>query len=347
MVVSVLMMAATQAAGQTPPKSPVASKSSGSSAACSEPLEGPKKTKMFRDQPFYDPLQAEEHAARVQLLIPAWSDGFPHSETTGSRFAWQITMGRELPIVTVSSQVGDGPMECRKWGIGLWTPISFHMIEDFADESNPIVDTDYRFGSMIKFQYGLTENLRLGARYVPWAHESTHLGDEYVIIAQRTPGFERINVSYEYWSYGISLEGTGPLGDDSFIIRHGGIKPLGKDGYYSDHLLGEEASTLTPSRRNYEPSFGAEYAFPEWRDRHAYVSFELRHALVYNYHQTPDFPERRQWTWNLQVGRTASPNERTALKSYFFQVHRGVNPYGQLRSQADYWSAGFGWIFGF
>jgi hypothetical protein len=24
-----------------------------------------------------------------------------------------------------------------------------------------------------------------------------------------------------------------------------------------------------------------------------------------------------------------------------------VNPYGQLRSQGDYWSAGFGWVFGF
>ena len=75
--------------------------------------------------------------------------------------------------------------------------------------------------------------------------------------------------------------------------------------------------------------------------------FELRNALIYNYHQTADSPEERQWTWNLQLGRTARRNERSALKDYFFQIHRGVNPYGQLRSQKDYWSAGVGWVFGF
>jgi hypothetical protein len=307
----------------------------------------PNRPKMFRDQPFYDPLRAEEHAARVQLLIPAWSDEFPHSEEKGSRFAWQITLGRELPIVTVSSQQLDGEMRDGEWGIGLWTPVSFHMIEDFADESAPIVNTDYRFGSMVKFQYGLSDKLRLGVRYVPWAHESTHLGDEYVIIAQRSPDFERVNVSYEYQSYGISLEGEGPLGDDTFVIRHGGLKPFGKDGYYSDHLLGEDEPTLTPSHKNFEASFGAEYRFPEWRSRHVYLSFELRNALIYNYHQTADAPEERQWTWNLQLGRTARRNDQTALKDYFFQIHRGVNPYGQLRSQKDYWSAGVGWVFGF
>ena len=182
---------------------------------------------------------------------------------------------------------------------------------------------------------------------MPWAHESTHLGDEYVIIAQRAPGFERINVSYEYQSIGVSLEGDGPLGDDAFKARTGWLRPFGDDGYYSDHLLGSEIATLTPSQKNTEWSLGGEYQLPEWRDRHVYASLELRNALVYNYHQTSANPERRQWTLNLQLGRTAEPNARTALKDYFFQVHRGVNPYGQLRSQADYWSVGFGWVFGF
>lgn len=317
------------------------------SAASQAPDRRLSVTKLFRDQPFYDPLRAEEHAARVQLLIPAWSEQFPHSETTGSRFAWQITLGRELPIVTLSSQVADGPMNRGEWGLGVWAPVSVHMIEDFADESNPIVDTDYRFGSMVKFQYGLSDGLRLGVRYVPWAHESTHLGDEYVIIAQRTTGFERINVSYEYQSIGVSLEGDGPQGDDGFKARAAWLRPFGDDGYYSDHLLGSEIVALTSSQKNTEWSLGGEYQLPEWRDRHVYASLELRNALVYNYHQSAADPERRQWTWNMQVGRSAASNARTALKDYFFQVHRGVNPYGQLRSQADYWSAGFGWVFGF
>lgn len=31
-------------------------------------------------------------------------------------------------------------------------PISFHMVEDFKDDSSPIINTDYRFSGMIKTQ---------------------------------------------------------------------------------------------------------------------------------------------------------------------------------------------------
>jgi hypothetical protein len=316
-------------------------------------LFGGLKTRMFRNLPFYDGLRAEHHAARNKLLIPAWSKEFPHSENAGRRFAWQVALGGEFPIVAFSTSAIDDRMEPGKWGFGLWTPVSFHMIEDFRDDSNPIVDTDYRFGAMLKFQYGLREKLRLGIRYVPWAHESTHLGDEYVIIAQRptlAPPFERINVSYEYQEYGVSFEGDNLFKEeDEWTVRHGGIIPWGSDGYYSNHLLGSDDPVLTPSHRNYEPSFGVQYVLPPWpggKSRRAYLSLDFRNKLIYNYHQTADTPERRQWSWNLHIGRTLQRNDNKALKDYFVEIYRGVNPYGQLRSQAGYWSIGFGWIFG-
>jgi hypothetical protein len=141
------------------------------------------------------------------ILLPAWADQFPHSQEPGTRFAWQITLGREIPVIGWQSErVGLQHFSKGEWGVGLWTPVAFHMIEDFKDESAPIVDTDYRFGSMVKFEYGLSDSSWLSVRYVPWAHESTHLGDEYTIAASRQPGFERINVSYEYQEYGISYE---------------------------------------------------------------------------------------------------------------------------------------------
>lgn len=305
-------------------------------------------TKTFRDAPYYEPLLAEPRPARTMLLVPAWSKEFPDSVKKGSRFAWQISLGDELPIVTVSTQTSAGPVGKGKWGVGLWVPVSFHVIEDFKDTSAPIVDTDYRFGFMTKFQYGLTDTLRLAVRFVPWAHESTHLGDEYVILASQNPSFERVNVSYERWEYGISLKGSGLFSeDDNWTLRHGGLRPWNKDGYYSNHLLGSDVATLTPSTHNYEPSFGVEYRAVAWRGRQPYVSVDLRHQLIYNYHQTPENPERRQWTWNLQVGRAVPMGTSGApLKQYFVQVSRGVNPYGQLRSQKDFWSAGFGLVFG-
>ena len=310
--------------------------------------ESPPTFRFFRDRPYYEPLLAEPRPARNMLLVPGWSDEFPHSVNAGSRFAWQIALGDEFPILTFSSQESDGRLLRGRWGLGLWIPVSFHVIEDFKDTSNPIVDTDYRFGFMTKFQVALREDLRLGLRFVPWNHESTHLGDEYTILASQDPAFERVNVSYEFWEYGVSFEGDGLLtDDDNWTVRHGGLAPWNDDGYYSNHLLGSEEATLTPSTKNYEPSAGFEYRFSEWRGRQLYVSADVRNKLIYNYHQTPQNPEERQWSWNLQVGRALpSGTSGTPLKQYFVQFYRGVNPYGQLRSQKDFWSVGFGWVFG-
>jgi hypothetical protein len=306
------------------------------------------KLKLFRDAPYYEPLLGEPRPARTMLLIPAWSKEFPHSVESGTRFAWQISLGDELPIFTVSDQTADGPLNPRRWGLGLWIPISFHVIEDFKDVSNPIVDTDYRFGFMIKFQKAF-DKLRFGVRFVPWNHESTHLGDEYTLLASSDPKFERINVSYENWEYGASVEGEGLFNQgDSWKLRTGGRKPWGSDGYYSDHLLDSDLPTLTPSVANFEPSIGVEYRFSQGkRERQVYLSADARRQTVYTYHQTPENPETRQWSLNFQIGRAVPDGTKgVPMKQYFFQIYHGVNPYGQLRSQRDYWSAGLGFVFG-
>lgn len=298
----------------------------------------------LRDRPYYEALKAEPRAARTQLVVPAWSEAFPYAVKDGNRFAWQIALGQELPIVgweTVApSPRGFGQGE---WGFGLWLPVSFHMIEDFKDDSAPIVNTDYRFGFMTKAQVGLANQRRLGFRFTPWAHESTHLGDEFTIGAERNhPNFERVNVSYEYFEYGVSLDT--PI----LTIRHGGIRPWGSDGYYSDHLLGETTPTLTPSRANYEPSVGF-----EWRQkgtgtsRVAFVSVDTRRKLVYSYHRAPGETETHQWSWSMEIGRAVQEGTTgVPLREYFLQFYHGVNPHGQLRSQSSYTFVGVGWTFG-
>ena len=312
---------------------------------------------LFADRLYYEPLLAEQRAARIFLLFPGWSEEFPHSVEAGNRFAWQITMGREIPIVGWQNErpVGLGRFSRGKWGFGLWTPIAFHMAEDFKDESAPIVDTDYRFGVMTKFQYGLTDNSWLSLRYVPWAHESTHLGDEYTIFASAQPDFERINVSYEYWEYGLSYERS--FGRDSLLtLRHGGISLWGGDGYYTDRLLGETEPSLSVSEKNFEPSFGVEYRFPtrggggalpggDEQTRQIIVSVDFRSRLQYSFHHPASGEEQRRPTWTIAVGRAAVEGNRAILRSYFGYFTHGVNPFGQLREQYPYWAAGIGWVF--
>lgn len=300
---------------------------------------------LFADRLYYEPLLAEQRAARIFLLFPGWSEEFPHSQEAGNRLAWQITMGREIPIVGWQNEpVGLAPFSRGKWGFGLWTPIAFHMIEDFKDESAPIVDTDYRFGVMTKFQYGLTDDSRLSFRFVPWAHESTHLGDEYTIFASAQPDFERINVSYEYWEYGISYERS--FGSRSLLtLRHGGISLWGGDGYYTDRLLGETAPSLSVSEKNFEPSFGVEYRFPTRQNRQLIASVDFRSRLQYSFHHPASGEEQRRPTWTIAVGRAAVEGDRAILRSYFGYFTHGVNPFGQLREQYPYWAAGIGWVF--
>jgi hypothetical protein len=299
----------------------------------------------FRDLPYYEPLKADPRAARITLIVPAWSKEFPHSVEPGSRFVWQITLGRELPIIGWRSESVDGRVGNKQWGVGLWIPVSFHMIEDHKDESAPIVDTDYRFGFMTKFQYGLTENSWLGVRLTPWAHESTHLGDEYVILAQRRPDFERTNPSFEYLEYGISYERS--FGRSMVTLRHGGITLHGDDGYYSDHALGSDEPTLTPSERNFEPSFGLEWRGWKRGERDVFVSLDARHKLVYNFHRPQGQDESKQWSYSLAVGRAVDEGTRgVPLRDYFGYFYWGVNPFGQLREQQDYWLVGVGWTFG-
>lgn len=331
---------------------PVAAQSAQPAASIEAPAQTGAPSKVdgewwaLADRIYYEPLLAEGRAARIFVLVPAWSKAFPHSAEPGNRFAWQITLGRELPIVGWQAErIGLQRFSKGKWGIGLWAPVSFHMIEDFKDESNPIVDTDYRFGAMVKFQAGITDSSWLALRFVPLAHESTHLGDEYTIVASARRGFERVNVSYEYREYGVSYERAFDR-RSALTIRHGGISLIDdKKGYYADRLLGAAIPTLTPSAKNFEPSFGVEYRLPSGGSRQFIASVDVRNRLQYSFHRSAGEAEHRRLTWTMALGRTGIQGDRRFLRSYFGYFNRGVNPYGQLREQYPYWSAGIGWIF--
>jgi hypothetical protein len=256
-------------------------------------------------------------------------------------------MGREIPMIGWEQGAGafGAPMAKGKVAFGIWLPISFHMIEDFKDESNPIVDTDYRFGVMLKSQIGLTDTSRIGIRFVPWAHESTHLGDEYTILASERPDFERVNVSYEYYEYGVSYEKV--FSANGLVkLRHGGIMLWGPDGYYSDHLL-HSPPTLSVSQKNYEPSVGAEVRLPvaTQRSRQLFMSVEFRHRLQYSFHHPASGEEMRRPTWTIAIGHAIREEQPATFRSLFFYYTHGVNPYGQLREQYPFWASGLGLTF--
>ncbi|HEY0874605.1 MAG TPA: DUF1207 domain-containing protein [Vicinamibacterales bacterium] len=305
----------------------------------------PAAGQVFRDYDWFEPLVAEQRAARIAVNFGG-TDAFEFSIEPGRRFVWDIHLGRELPMIAYVAAENPGMFRTGEWGVGLWAPVGFHMIEDFKDASNPIINTDYRFGTMLKFRYALAQERWIQARFVPWAHESTHLGDEFSLTAQQTfPQFERINVSYEYWEYSVGLE------TPRWSVRHGGLRPWGKDGYYSDHLLEPSGRQIPTSHSNFEPSFGGEYRHPHgdgsWSP---FVSAEARHRILYDYRKpSSSTPEERQWSTTLAAGIRTAPASHTpatmALSEIYVRFYHGVNPHGQLRNQRDYTMFGVGFNF--
>ena len=345
-------------------------------------------TQSFRDRAFFPPLIADVRAPQVMFNFPAFTDAFPHSVKPGIRRLWDVSVGREIPIFTSSNftqaTVAKG---CSGWGV--WVDLSFHVAEELGkDESNPIINTDYRF-SLGKVKYyrvlafnkvtrtdgdleGNTRSFAFRADILH--HESTHLGDEYVIHAQAlNRGFERFNPSYEFFDLTAGLnweqdvislmpaQRPGRIGRLT-TVRGGASAPLKPSkGYYSHETLEPNPRPVQPSKRKFEPYVQFEHHWAhEQRDRpdpqnstltqtvmsrwSPFVSLDLRRRIVLNFYKTSaDQKEDTQWSPNLLVGlRTWSGEQRFSIKEFYFRGYYGVNPAGQLRSVSDYWQVGLG-----
>ena len=328
----------------------------------------PAQVVWLRDREWFLPAIADPKPAAMTFAFPMFSDAFEFSQETGRRVTWDVSLGQEIPIVVIENFTPSTPVKGR-WGVGLWTAISFHVLEEFKDPSAPIINTDYRFSlATLKFRRvqrsigGLGEN---NADYLDlkadlYHHESTHLGDEFVLGAVRKfPDFERINVSYEFWDVAASYEwrrriDPGGESDAYFksMIRGGllGVWPH-SGGYYSDQTLEVDSRRISHSKRNLEPYLQFEYwaphPTPSGSDRPRrwapFVSVDARYKTVYDYLKvSDDVSEDKQWSLNVLIGLRTGADSPLSVKDVYARVYNGVNPHGQLRNQRDYTTFGFG-----
>jgi len=318
----------------------------------------------FERHSYYDPLSAEPRAAEMKVLFPARSSSVPFAEHPGQSTVWDISVGDEIPVIgwTRGDKPEGEPTAQKKFGFGVWFPLSFHMIEDMSkDHSKPILDTDYRFGVMLKAQWGLpskwgiTHQSHIGIRYVPIAHESTHLGDEFTLNARiYGDAFQRVNVSYQYWELGGSFEPNffqdgrleakfrGGIMHEAF---HGGV------GWYDAELLQPVGGTVTLSNRNIEPYVGAELFYspdPDTGGLGPFLSLDYRNRTVYGYNRpSQSTPEQVEGSVNILAGIRHIRRAARITPSYYLRYYHGVNPAGQFRSQSNYQLYGFGVLFRF
>jgi hypothetical protein len=319
---------------------------------------------------YYDAVLAEPRAAQTTVLFPAIADSFPFAVNDRRGLVWDINLGAELPIFGFATRGVETPtgVPAHAFGLGVWFPLSFHMIEDMGkDPSNPILDTDYRFSGLVKAQWGLPDD-RFGwssahvAAKFQFGHESTHIGDEFTLGALRVhpADFRRVNVSYDYYDVGGAFEpNVGRDGRFQLKVRVGNIWLWHPgDGWYSPELLQPYGQFIAASKRNHEPYAQFElYRQPTGSGRLGLIlSMDVRDRTTYQYTPAPDATrtttaEPTELSSNIMAGvrqiRSGAGLFGKIAPTYYLRLYHGVNPNGQFRSQSGYTEFGFGVHFGF
>jgi hypothetical protein len=148
----------------------------------------------------------------------------------GNHLFWDVSFGERLPVATWFDV---NPKHARfARGLAFNLEAAVFMLLDFGSQSKGVIDTDYRLGVSVDFRppaYVL-EHLSLS---IGFFHESTHLGDEYVLSAATIQGNAapmtnaelnyRANPSYQ--SLPITLSADVPFGKSHLSARgYGGVE---------------------------------------------------------------------------------------------------------------------------
>jgi hypothetical protein len=322
----------------------------------------------FKRYDYYRPLVAEIRAATTRIeplgFIRDYQYARPNRALDELRMAMDLSLGKEIPLwgFNLTNRTNHQPVG----GVGLYLPISFHVLWDISDSvTAPIVDTDYRFAyGMLKGRYYLKTHSQQKASYlsfrlIPYGHESTHLGDEVTLYGfNQFSNFYRINISYEYWELGLSHTRQAKESNQEITFRVGAAGLWNRSkGFYSVDPREIRNATIYPSKRFMEYNLGLQLthvykkAFTlssnasrkaRWYD---FLSVECRNRVLLDYEKmAPNQLEKRVWCvnavygWTFETAREANPMN---VKLYF-RYYYGLNPFGQLRNQYDWWIASLG-----
>jgi hypothetical protein len=312
------------------------------------PGQAQRQTWLFDARPYFDPLRADTRAPQISVLLGG-SDEFEFQSQPGHKFVWDISLGSEIPIFGFeTAPSGEGELPEGDWGIGIWLPIHFHMIENLADSTRPIINTDYRFSGVVKGTYRKSSRSSFGVR-LGYGHESTHLGDEFSLAGrERFAEFRRINVSYEGWDFRLGyrrmLDETALFGISELHIQATGFYPS-SPSYYTGDLRETGGQLITESKRKFEWGLGGQLVSDQaWRP---WISLDARPRIAYDYDRpSEDVAEGLEWSFNLLLGvrTTDTDYPDRGIVELYARLYHGLNPHGQFRNQRNYTAFGIGML---
>ncbi len=247
-----------------------------------------------------------------------------------------------------------------KWGFGVRLPLSIHVLEDmWGPETAPVINTDYRFGAprliAIRKISGNRFLKNISFSWIPMFHECTHLGDEITIyrMDEKFP-ITRINVSYEFTEFQVTLNDPGKSTDNGHTLRLGLVYRLSDrgQGWFSARKNVEITQDINIPTSDYRAEYYADYQYQRNKGFLAnkrcvnVFSLEVRNRLRYGYPlyrklngawETKEMKETMVFCFNFYAGYKFIPNnESNHSVGLFFHAYNGINPYGQLRNYSSY-----------
>ena len=270
--------------------------------AASQPLEAFPDNDVFRPpladlkQPrFFATLQA------THILNPNPAVNIGSTVTVGS-----VGAGENFGLVGRRNG-------CDGWQVGILAGVfaQFNMDSDSED----LINADYVIGLPVSWRRGLfSTRVRL-------YHQSSHLGDEFVL---GNPGFQRVNLSFEEVEAILSLDTPGGWGR---VYAGGG------------YLVHREPASLDPIK----VQWGLELRGPAYHSPIlGRVLPDLRLVPVFGV----DFKtfEQQDWVLNTNVAGGLEWNRVGSSRRVRFLVnyYNGFSPYGQFFEQSKLRAVGFG-----
>lgn len=194
---------------------------------------------------------------------------------------------------------------CNGWQVGLLAGVFSQF--DMNAPSSDLINTDYVVGIPVSWRSGLfSTRVRL-------YHQSTHLGDEFVL---HNPGVNRVNYSYEEAEAILSLDAPGGWGR---VYAGGG------------YLLHREPANLD----RLKVQAGVELRGPTWSS--GPIDRILSGPLVVTPVLGADFKTFEQLNWSLNTNVVGGLEFARAGALRRFRVlinyYHGNNPYGQFYGQ--------------
>jgi hypothetical protein len=256
----------------------------------------------------------------------------------------EVHIGTDIPLLSYWTHSDKAYLKTTSVFTGACTVI----LDALEPTYRMVINTDYWIGMEFRsvlYHPALKKiNLRnIGLQFIPIFHESTHLGDEFVIYAlNEDPEFYRINVSYESWVLAMTLNDPDTLKGNVFST-HIGIQDVWfrSDGFYQYKLSETQGQDLLIGEKSFE--YWVQF---NWRRTGGFVasntfhqinSVEIRNRIKYGY--VAEDPERRTWNVNAYIGWEYQSNSYRKVGGYL-KAYYGINPHGQFRNLDGFYFIG-------